>query len=171
MIDLAHVARVLKVLLAGDTRRPRRPYHLWLLAAVLLPWLASRPSVLAAVLSGSQLLSLGLPPLPVLTECSSILLFFTRCLDDAVEDLAKALTLWLLIRGGRALLGRLELTPHANLALASGLGLGLAALYPLCDALADRAGELAQSLLATLLRLVPGRAAPQETPAACRVIA
>ena len=162
MINLAHVARVLEVLLAGDPRRPRRPYHLWVLAAGLLAWLVLRPAVLEAALSASQALSaLGVPPLPVLTECSSILLFFTHRLDDAVEDLAKALALLLLVRSARAAPRPLALTPRANLVVAAGIGVGLAALYPLCDALADGAGEHAQSLLAALLRLLSGRAAPE----------
>ena len=163
MINLAHVARVLEVLLTGDPRRPpRRPYHLWVLAAGLLAWLVLRPAVLEAALSASQELSaLGVPPLPVLTESSSILLFFTHRLDDAVEDLAKALALLLLVRSARAATRHLALAPRANLVLAAGIGVGLAALYPLCDALADRAGEHAQSLLAALLRLLSGRAAPE----------
>lgn len=157
---VAHVGRVLRVLLAGDPRRQHFP-AVWLVAAVFLVCLVSflpRPRRL--------LLSLGLPPIPILAEASSIVVFCTRCLDDAVEDAVKALSLLLVIRGMQALLRRLGLARWA----AAAIGCCLAVLYPLCDTLADRAGEHTEWLQAALLRLLsvePTQASDHEV---CKVV-
>ena len=161
-MDPSHIYRVVRVLLTGDPRRQRASI-LWLAAAALLLCLVGLPRPSSQ--SVQLLLSLGLPPIPVLTEASSIVIFCTRCLDDAVEDLAKALALVLLVRGQRALLRRFGL---GRWSVAATVG-SLVALYPLCDTLADRAGEHAEAVQAALLWLLMGEAAPLEREA-CKVV-